>query len=296
MTTELMVFEANGQEVELTSSTVKDYLVNGNGSVTDQEVMMFMELCKYQQLNPFLKEAYLIKYSDKSPAQIVVGKEAYMKRAQAQPDFERFEAGIIIQRNNQLMEVEGSFKLPQDALLGGWAKIYRKGIKEPNITRVSMTEYSQEQSLWIKKPATMIRKVAIVQAIRETYPEQFGGMYIDEEVQSDIVFEDNTEEKKVRKNLSKTATKQTLPGMEEEDIEEEIIEADIEEVEDEEEEKLVDDGQIALMFDLAKKKDIEPEKIQEFMKENYKKDKTAELTIKEYIGIIEWIDGGGIDG
>ena len=41
-------YEANGVPVELDAQTVKNYLVNGNGEVTDQEVAMFINLCRYQ--------------------------------------------------------------------------------------------------------------------------------------------------------------------------------------------------------------------------------------------------------
>lgn len=284
--TDLAIYEANGKEIELSKDTVKQYLVSGNGKVSDQEVVMFMELCKYQELNPFLKEAYLIKYSDRAPASIVVGKEAYMKRAQAQPDYERFEAGIIIQRNNQLMEVEGSFKLPQDALLGGWAKIYRKGIEEPNVTRVSMAEYSQEQSLWIKKPATMIRKVAIVQAIRETYPEQFGGMYIEEEINKEPIT--ITEQPvKQEKNLTNKANKKTLPGQDEpieEDEEEIIIEAEVEAVEDEVDKELIDKRNE--LYKAVEEKKLSYEVVSNLIKANYKKDNSSDLDIDELEDLI----------
>lgn len=286
--TDLAIYEANGKEIQLSKDTVKQYLVSGNGKVSDQEVVMFMELCKYQELNPFLKEAYLIKYSDRAPASIVVGKEAYMKRAQAQPDYERFEAGIIIQRNNQLMEVEGSFKLPQDALLGGWAKIYRKGIKEPNITRVSMTEYSQEQSLWIKKPATMIRKVAIVQAIRETYPEQFGGMYIEEEINKEPI---TITEQPVRqeKNLTNKANKKTLPGQDEpiEEDEEIIIEAEVEAVEDEVDQELIDKRNE--LYKAVEEKKLSYEVVSKLIKANYKKENSSDLDIEELEDLISVI-------
>lgn len=45
----------------LDANTVRNYLVSGNGRVTDQEVVMFLQLCKAQKLNPFVKDAYLIK-------------------------------------------------------------------------------------------------------------------------------------------------------------------------------------------------------------------------------------------
>ena len=54
-------YEANGQEITLTKDDVKKYLVSGDASkVTDKELKMFLELCKAQGLNPFLREAYLI--------------------------------------------------------------------------------------------------------------------------------------------------------------------------------------------------------------------------------------------
>ena len=57
-----VTYEVANQEVRLTPGMVRDYLVRGNDDVTDQEVVMFINLCKYQQLNPFLNEAYLVKF------------------------------------------------------------------------------------------------------------------------------------------------------------------------------------------------------------------------------------------
>ena len=79
----------------LTAETVKNYLVSGNGAVTDQETLMFIELCKAQKLNPFIREAYLIKFGN-SPANIVVGKDVFVKRAYRNPNFEGMKAGIVI--------------------------------------------------------------------------------------------------------------------------------------------------------------------------------------------------------
>ena len=50
-------FEVGGNLVELDGDTVKKYLVNGNGKVTDQEVAMFINLCKYRILG-FCKAAF----------------------------------------------------------------------------------------------------------------------------------------------------------------------------------------------------------------------------------------------
>lgn len=186
MANELMTknveFEVNGEPVKLSGNTIKEYLVNGGGNVSDQEVVMFMNLCKFQKLNPFLKEAYLIKFGTQ-PAQIIVSKEAFMKRAEAHAQYDGLEAGVIVERDQQLVEVEGAVMLNGDKLIGGWAKVYREDRSRPVISKISLKEFSKGQSTWNQMPLTMIRKTAIVNALREAFPESLGAMYTEEEQQ-----------------------------------------------------------------------------------------------------------------
>lgn len=189
-------YEVGGQEIKLTGNIVKNYLTRGNTEVTDQEVVMFINLCRYQQLNPFLNEAYLVKFGS-GPAQIITSKEAYMKRAFADPAFEGMKAGIIIQRGEETMELEGSFSLPGDQLLGGWAEVYVKGKKYPYLTKIGMDEFGKGQSTWKTMPKTMIRKTALVQALREAFPNNLGAAYTEEEqtvIKEDPVVESVEEE------------------------------------------------------------------------------------------------------
>ena len=44
---QLATYTLEGGQV-LNAETVKNYLVSGNGNITDQETMMFIELCKAQ--------------------------------------------------------------------------------------------------------------------------------------------------------------------------------------------------------------------------------------------------------
>lgn len=173
-------FEVNGEAVKLTGKTVKNFLVSGNGEVSDQEVVMFINLCKYQKLNPFLNEAYLVKFGQQA-AQIIVSKEAFMKRAENHPKYEGFEAGIIVERDGQLVDVEGAVKLSNDKLVGGWAKIYRSDRKHPITARISLDEFSKGQATWKQMPLNMIRKSAIVNAQREAFPETLGALYTEDD-------------------------------------------------------------------------------------------------------------------
>ena len=63
---------------------------------TDQEIYLFLQLCKFQQLNPFLREIYLIKYSSGQPASMVTGKETFTKRANRNPQYKGFKAGVVV--------------------------------------------------------------------------------------------------------------------------------------------------------------------------------------------------------
>lgn len=182
----LVEYGCNGETVKLSPSIIRSYLVNGEGNVSDQEVVMFLNLCRFQHLNPFLREAYLIKYGN-SPATIVTGKEVFTKRAKRNKDYRGFEAGIIVVGESGLEHRVGTFKLPNEELVGGWAKVYIRDFEAPVEIAVSLEEYigrkrdGEVNSQWKGKPSTMIRKVALVQALREAFPEDFQGMYGQEE-------------------------------------------------------------------------------------------------------------------
>jgi len=178
----LVTYQTNGEEVTLTPTSIKNYLTRGNVAITAQEAVLFMNLCKFQKLNPFLNEAYLIKFDEKKPAQIVVGKDAFMKRAESHEEFDGYRAGLIIARDKEVIEIEGSFTIQGDSLLGGWCEVYRKDRKNPIVAKVNLEEYRKDQSTWKSMPKTMIRKVAMVQAFREAFPANVGGMYVEEEV------------------------------------------------------------------------------------------------------------------
>jgi len=216
-----VVYEANGQEVKLTGVMVKNYLTRGNDTVSEQEIVMFINLCRYQKLNPFLNEAYLVKFKG-SPAQLITSKEAYMKRAFEHPKFDGIRAGIIVQRGEETLELEGSFSLPGDQLLGGWAEVYVKDKKYPYVTKINLEEFNKGQATWRAMPKTMIRKTALVQALREAFPDNLGAMYTEEE--QGMAKETSTVVEEVSEEIEENANRQVI------DIDdEEIVEVQVEE-------------------------------------------------------------------
>lgn len=189
MSEQMTVIKTDSGDIKLSPAIINNYLTRGNSKATPQEVMMFLSLCKFQRLNPFLNEAYLVKFGSQ-PAQIIVGKETFTKRAFNHPKFRGMTAGVIVERNGEIIELEGSFKAPKDVLLGGWAIVHLTS-NVPYKSTVSLEEYEKRksdgtlQSTWKQIPCTMIRKVALVQALREAFPELFQAMYSQEEMPVD---------------------------------------------------------------------------------------------------------------
>ncbi len=174
--TGMVKYETFQGEVKLSPITIQKYLVHGKGKLTSQEIMMFLALCKYQRLNPYLREAYLIKYSDNDPATMVVGKEAFLKKARHAKDYAGHKAWT-----------EG--EIPK---MVGKAEVYVTGFQVPISVQVDYNEYVGKKKdgtinrMWSEKPKTMLRKVALVQALREAFPEELGGMYSEEEMPVDM--------------------------------------------------------------------------------------------------------------
>ena len=174
----------DGQRMIVTFDDVRNFICK---EATIAECRIFLETCKQYHLNPFTKEAYLIHYDNKNgdtASTIVLGKTCYMKMAEAHPQYDGFEAGVIVfvPEVGELIHREGSIIYKGEELVGGWAKTYRKDRSRPFYEEVNFSEYDTKKSLWVTKPATMIRKVALVHTLREAFPATFGGLIDESEV------------------------------------------------------------------------------------------------------------------
>lgn len=177
----------DGQRMTVTFDDVRNFICK---EATIAECRIFLETCKQYHLNPFTKEAYLIHYDNKNgdtASTIVLGKTCYMKMAEAHPQYDGFEAGVIVmdEAAGELIHREGSVVYQGETLVGGWAKTYRKDRSRPFYEEVNFSEYDTKKSLWVTKPATMIRKVALVHTLREAFPATFGGLIDESEVPVD---------------------------------------------------------------------------------------------------------------
>ncbi|MCT3112050.1 phage recombination protein Bet, partial [Lactococcus lactis subsp. cremoris] len=160
MANELGIFSVDN----LNMTTIKQYL-DGGGKASDAELVLLINLCKQNNMNPFMKEVYFIKYGNQ-PAQIVVSRDFYRKRAFQNPNFVGIEVGVIVLNKDGVLEHnEGTFKTHEQELVGAWARVHLKNTEIPVYVAVSYDEYVQMKDghpnkMWTNKPCTMLGKVA----------------------------------------------------------------------------------------------------------------------------------------
>lgn len=192
--------EALPVKVELTPKVVKDLICK---DATDQELGLFLEICKRNQLDPFKREVYFIKYKKDTPATIVTGYETYLKRAEASGKWDGYKCWVEGTGTDLIAKIE----------------VYRKDWTRPFYWETYYTEAVQTKfdgspnTFWKNKPRTMLKKVCISQGIRLAFPDEVGGLpYTNDEMGADttqyeVVDERDSAEATGRKPTSKAEPK-----------------------------------------------------------------------------------------
>lgn len=170
-----------GANITVTADDVRNLICP---SADQKEVSLFLQLCKSQRLNPFVKDAYLVKYGS-NPAQMITNYQVFNRRACRNDNYAGIENGVVVLRNGEIVHKDGSavYKAAGETLLGGWAKVHFKDNRKPAYAEVALDDYSTGKSNWQKMPGVMIEKCAKAAAWRLAFPDDFQGMYVSEEMQ-----------------------------------------------------------------------------------------------------------------
>ena len=139
-------------------------------SLLPSEKAMFINMAQSFGLNPFKREIYCTAFGQGQYRQcsIVTGYEVYLKRAERIGKLDGWE-------------IEMSGKLSDDSL-AATVVIHRKDWSHPFKHTVYYREVCQTKKdgsvnrFWSKQPIFMTKKVAIAQAFRLCFPDEFGGM------------------------------------------------------------------------------------------------------------------------
>lgn len=164
---------ANAQVMQLVDMAVITEYLDSTGltkSLLPKEKAMFVEMAKAYGLNPFKREIYLTAFGEGQYRQcsIVTGYEVYLKRAERIGKLDGWE-----------VTTDGKVG---DKTLSATVTIHRKDWTHPFRHTVYFREVCQTKKdgslnrFWEKQPYFMTKKVAIAQAFRLCFPDEFGGM------------------------------------------------------------------------------------------------------------------------
>ena len=194
-----LVFKVAGNDqIKITFSDFKKYICqkskNGN-EISDQQAITLFAFCWMRGLNPIEKDAYITGFENSDGTtswEIIVSRDALLKRADRNPDYEGEQHGIIVMtKDGEVIEREGEYMLPGEQLIGGWAIVYRKG-RKPTVKKIDINDYRRPNIAWSKKATMLIAKCALVGALRAAFPQTLSHLYIREET-PEIELEENVD-------------------------------------------------------------------------------------------------------
>ena len=134
-------------------------------NATDPEFKKLLYLSQQWQLDPMLREIWLVKFGQ-SPAQIYAGRDGFLKIAHRSGHFDGMKTVVNY-------DEKGS---PVSATCTVW----RNDMTHPFESNVLFVEYSTNQNLWKTKPSVMIGKVSESVALRKAF--SVAGLYSPEEL------------------------------------------------------------------------------------------------------------------
>lgn len=186
--TEFVPFMAK-DPIRLSVAIVQNFVCvkSKSGKTCDfAQAMKFIMLCKARGLNPFEGDAYLLGYDGRDGTttfSLITAHQAFLKRAEVHPEYDGMESGVIVKlESGELFDRDGDFHLDSDTLVGGWCTVFFKGRKHHMKKRLKLTTFRKPFGRWNDDPAGMIVKCAEADALRSAFPNQLGGMYLEDEL------------------------------------------------------------------------------------------------------------------
>lgn len=169
----------------------------------DDDLALFLEVCRRTGLDPLLKQAYMIERSANVDGRWV--KKYEFQAAEGGmaaivdtfSDFRGMKAAAVFSKDT--IEIDESAGVvhhkynpagDRGELVGAWAHASRDGRHIPITylpleSRVQKTKDGRPTKFWGTMPAGMIVKCARAEQYRLAYPNVFGGVYIREEMPED---------------------------------------------------------------------------------------------------------------
>lgn len=190
----------------------------------DDELALFFELCKNTGLDPFKKQVYLLPFWNGELKRFVFSAitsiDGLRSLAETTGEYDGQSEPIWIDKDGKEYKVWTSDNYPFACKIS----VFKKGVKNPTFGVAYFDMFAKEKDgkytgFWNKptKAAHMIAKCAEALALRKAFPSKLSGLYVHEEMESNVkqksIYEDNTDPKtaeKIREYYTDTETVQEI--------------------------------------------------------------------------------------
>lgn len=158
----------------------------------EAEKAAFIAFCITNQLDPLRKQVHFVKYGQ-DPAAYIVDWHVFVDRAQRHPAFDGYETGIVwsVKKGEETVTKRGQpcdYERDENhRMIGGWARVHRRDRKIPVEVEVPLTEMEKTKKdgtptrFWRGMTTTMATKVPAARALRNSFPDKLGDLYIEQE-------------------------------------------------------------------------------------------------------------------
>jgi phage recombination protein Bet len=154
----------NPEQVALIKSTIAT-------GATDNELMLFLQVCKNHKLDPFTKQIHFVKRAGKGTIQVSIdGFRTIAERT-----------GTYAGNDDPVFDNE---EKPQKATVTVWKMV--GAVRCPFTATARWLQYFPGEGqgfMWKKMPHLMLGKCAEALALRKAFPEALSGLYSDDEMQ-----------------------------------------------------------------------------------------------------------------
>lgn len=199
--------------VDYTASQMQTIRRTVAADCNDGEFNLFMEAARSFGLDPFRRQISAIVFNKDKPERrrmaIIVGRDGLRSIASRTGDYRpasgpaEFEvSGDAKGEVNPLGIIRCAVTLHKQDRAGEWHPVYGEAYWDEFAPITEKWEYNQAQGRraptgemeiqkgnWTKMPRLMIQKCAEAQALRAGWPDQFGGLYAEEEMDQAVARE-----------------------------------------------------------------------------------------------------------
>ncbi len=194
-------YDAFGKMSKSQVALIKSTIAKG---ASDDELKLFVQVCKGAQLNPFLKQVHLIprwdSRSGKEVRTIQVSIDGFRSIAESSGNYAGNDDPIFVE-TQELKIKKGQATVTINTPVKATATVYKMvaGQKCPFTATARWSEYYPGERMgfqWHTRPYLMLGKCAEALALRKAFPKLLSGMYAQEEMDRTVQVDDDGQKAK----------------------------------------------------------------------------------------------------